>query len=132
MLFSVSVPEMPAVPSIWKLTCEVGSPMSRDSRCHQRFPDPGINGLGEGKILTGNPWVFTIKYTVGLSGVNFPIIQFYPGNLGDKYGKTPWVFRKPRIMLDSSTNQAHQKYLWLVVKPKRISFQEILQSPMFH
>ena len=29
-----------------------------------------------GKILTGNPWVFTIKL-VGLSGFNFPIIQFY-------------------------------------------------------
>ena len=28
-----------------------------------------------GKILTGNPWVFTIKL-IGLSGVNFPIIQF--------------------------------------------------------
>jgi len=29
-----------------------------------------------GKILTGNPWVFTIKKK-GLSGFNFPIIQFY-------------------------------------------------------
>ena len=29
-----------------------------------------------GKILTGNPWVFTIKFD-GLSGSNFPIIQFY-------------------------------------------------------
>ena len=29
-----------------------------------------------GKILTGNPWVFTIKL-IGVSGVNFPIIQFY-------------------------------------------------------
>ena len=29
-----------------------------------------------GNILTGNPWVFTIKL-LGLSGSNFPIIQFY-------------------------------------------------------
>ena len=32
-----------------------------------------------GKILTGNPWLFTIKL-VGLSGKNFPIIQFYDGD----------------------------------------------------
>ena len=29
-----------------------------------------------GKIETGKPWVFTIKL-FGLSGFNFPIIQFY-------------------------------------------------------
>ena len=42
------------------------------------FPikQPIFNGLVEGKILTGNPWVFTIK-NYRLSGFNFPIIQFY-------------------------------------------------------
>ena len=32
-----------------------------------------------GKIFTGKPWVLTMKL-VGLSGENFPIIQFYDGD----------------------------------------------------
>ena len=31
-----------------------------------------------GKILTGNPWVFTIKL-IGVSSFNCPIIQFHEG-----------------------------------------------------
>ena len=41
-------------------------------------PWPSINGLvwnGE-NLKSGNPWVFTIKF-FGLSGLIFPIIQFY-------------------------------------------------------
>ena len=38
-----------------------------------RYPKDHWIGL-LGKILTANPWVFTIKYSFP---VNFPIIQFY-------------------------------------------------------
>ena len=42
-----------------------------------------------GTILTGNPWVFTIKL-IGLSGWNCPIIQFYE-TVGKWWAPGLWI-----------------------------------------